>query len=147
MTTVTAARDEQIATATDRVAAVARQLCRMRNVAETSAAVFSAEFFGTRTFRNGRRLGAVVGLVPVPDRSNQRVQDQGISKAGRAELRRIGLQLAWCWVRGQPTSALTRWFLRRFGAAGGRSKRIGIVALARKLTVALWRYVEHWGDP
>jgi len=69
--------------------------------------------------------------------------DQGISKAGRAELRRIGLQLAWCWVRWQPTSALTQWFLTRFGPAGGRSKRIGIVALARKLAIALWRYVEH----
>ena len=89
MAAVTATRDEQIATGTDRVAAVARQLCTMRGVAETSAAVFSAELFGTRTFRNGRQLGAVMGLVPVPYRSDQRVQDQGISKAGRAELRRI----------------------------------------------------------
>jgi transposase len=143
MTAVTAARDAQIATGTDRVAAVARQLCQMRGVAETSAAVFSAELFGTRTFRNGRQLGAVMGLVPVPYRSDQRVQDQGISKAGRAELRRIGLQLAWCWVRWQPQSALTQWFLTRFGPAGGRSKRIGIVAVARKLAIALWRYVEH----
>ena len=140
---VTATRDEQIATGTDRVAAVARQLCTMRGVAETSAAVFSAELFGTRTFRNGRQIGAVLGLVPVPYRSDQRVQDQGISKAGRAELRRIGLQLAWCWVRWQPTSALTHWFLTRFGPAGGRSQRIGIVALARKLAIALWRFVEH----
>ena len=69
--------------------------------------------------------------------------DQGISKAGRAELRRIGLQLAWCWVRWQPTSALTQWFLIRFGPAGGRTRRIGLVALARKLAIALWRYVEH----
>lgn len=60
---VTATRDEQIATGTDRVAAVARQLCTMRGVAETSAAVFSAELFGTRTFRNGRQIGAVLGLV------------------------------------------------------------------------------------
>jgi transposase len=143
MTAMTTARDEQIATGTARVAAVARQLCTVRGVAETSAAVFSAELFGTRTFRNGRQIGAVMGLVPVPYRSDQRVQDQGISKAGRAELRRISLQLAWCWVRWQPTSALTRWFLTRFGPAGGRSKRIGIVALARKLAIALWRYVEH----
>ena len=143
MTAVTAARDEQIATGTDRVATVARQLCQMRGVAETSAAVFSAELFGTRTFRNGRQIGAVLGLVPVPYRSDQRVQDQGISKAGRAELRRISLQLAWCGVRWQPTSALTKWFLTRFGPAGGRSKRIGIVAVARKLAIALWRYVEH----
>jgi len=72
MTAVMAARDEQIATGTDRVATVARQLCQMRGVAETSAAVFSAELFGTRTFRNGRQLGALMGLVPVPYRSDQR---------------------------------------------------------------------------
>lgn len=143
MTVLTAARDAQIETGTDRVATVARRLCTMRGVAETSAAVFSAELFGTRTFQNGRQIGAVMGLVPVPYRSDQRVQDLGISKAGRAELRRIGLQLAWGWVRWQPTSALTQWFLTRFGPAGGRSKRIGIVALARKLAIALWRYVEH----
>lgn len=142
-TGVTAARDDAIATGSDRVAVVARQLCTVRGVAETSAAVFSAELLGTRTFRNGRQIGAVLGLVPIPYRSDQRVQDRGISKAGRAELRRISLQLAWCWVRWQPTSALTQWFLTRFGPAGGRSKRIGIVALARKLAIALWRYVEY----
>jgi transposase len=143
MTALAAARDAAIETGTDRVAAIARQLCTMRGVAETSAAVFSAELFGTRTFQNGRQIGAVMGLVPVPYRSDRRVRDQGISRAGRPELRRIALQLAWGWVRWQPTSALTQWFLRRFGPAGGRSKRIGIVALARKLTIALWRYVEH----
>ncbi|MEP7306190.1 MAG: transposase [Acidobacteriota bacterium] len=95
MTALTAARDAEIETGTDRVAAIARQLCTMRGVAETSAAVFSAELFGTRTFQNGRQLGAVMGLVPVPYRSDQRVRDQGISRAGRAELRRIALQLAW----------------------------------------------------
>jgi transposase len=140
---LTAARDEYIATGTDRVATVARQLCTLRAVAETSAAVFSAELFGTRTFDNARQLGALLGLVPVPSRSDQAVRDQGISKAGRAELRRMWLQIAWGWRRWQPNSALTQWFQRRFGAAGGRSKRIGIVALARKLAIALWRYVEH----
>jgi transposase len=140
---LTAARDEHIATGTDRVATVARQLCTLRAVAEISAAVFSAELFGTRTFSNGRQLGALLGLVPVPCRSDQAVRDQGISKAGRTELRRMWLQIAWGWLRWQPHSALTQWFQRRLGAAGGRSKRIGIVALARKLAIALWRYVEH----
>jgi transposase len=140
---LTAARDEQIATGTDRVATVARQLCTLRAVAETSAAVFSAELFGTRTFRNGRQLGALLGLVPVPYRSDQAVRDQGISKAGRAELRRMWIQIAWGWLRWQSNSALTHWFQRRLGAAGGRSKRIGVVALARTLAIALWRYVEH----
>jgi transposase len=143
LTTLRTVRDEAIAAGTDRVARVAQQLCQLRGVAETSAAIYSAELFGTRTFANGRQLGALTGLVPVPYRSDQRVQDQGISKAGRAELRRVSIQLAWCWLRWQPDSALAAWFTRRFGAAGGRSRRIGIVAVARKLVIALWRFVEQ----
>jgi transposase len=138
-----ATRDAQIAAGADRVAQIAQRLCTMRGVAETSAALFSAELFGTRTFANGRQLGAITGLVPVPYRSDQRVQDQGISKAGRGEIRRVAIQVAWGWLRWQPTSALSQWFQTRFAGAGGRSKRIGIVALARKLIIALWHYVEH----
>ena len=89
MLSLTAARDEHIVTGTDRVATVARQLGTLRAVAETSAAVFSAELFGTRTFTNGGQLGALLGLVPVPYRSDQAVRDQGISKAGRAERLRM----------------------------------------------------------
>jgi transposase len=143
LATLQTIRDEAIAAAGDRVAQVAQQLCQLRGVAETSAAIYSAELFGTRTFANGRQIGALTGLVPVPYRSDQRVQDQGISKAGRAELRRVSIQLAWCWLRWQPDSALAAWFRRRFAAAGGRSRRLGIVAVARKLVIALWRFVEH----
>jgi transposase len=143
LATLSRAREEAIAAAVDRVAQVAQQLCQLRGVAETSAAIYSAELFGTRTFANGRQIGALTGLAPVPYRSDQRVQDQGISKAGRAELRRVSIQLAWCWLRWQPDSALAVWFRRRFAAAGGRSRRIGIVAVARKLVIALWRFVEH----
>ena len=142
-TELSAARAELLATAQTRVARVARQLMTLRSLAETSSALFSAELFGTRTFANGRQLGALTGLVPVPYRSDQRVQDQGISKTGRGELRRVAIQIAWGWVRWQPESALTQWFLRRFAAAGKRARRIGIVALARKLIIALWHYVEH----
>ena len=138
-----AERDAQIHAGQDRVAQVAQHLCRVRGVAEGSAAVFSAELFGTRTFANRRQVGALTGLVPVPYRSDQSVQDQGISHAGRAELRRVAVQIAWGWLRWQPDSALTQWFHRRFGGAGGRSRRIGIVAVARKLMIALWRWVEH----
>ena len=138
-----AVRDAAIAAGADRVAQVAQQLCQLRGIAETSAAIYSAELFGTRTFANGRQLGAVTGLVPVPYRSDQRVADQGISQAGRAELRRVSIQLAWCWLRWQPDSALAAWFTRRFAAAGGRSRRIGIVAMARKLVIALWRFVTQ----
>ena len=82
LTDLRAQRATQLREATDRVAEVARRLCQVRGVAEASAALFSAELFGTRTFANGRQLGALVGLVPVPYRSDQRVADQGISKAG-----------------------------------------------------------------
>ena len=143
LTTLQTIRDTAIAAATDRVAQVAKRLCQLRGVAQTSAALYSAELFGTRTFTNGRQIGALTGLAPVPYRSDQRVQDQGISKAGRAELRRVSIQVAWCWLRWQPDSALAAWFRRRFAAAGGRSRRIGIVAVARKLVIALWRFVEY----
>jgi transposase len=143
LTELRTARAAAIAAGADRVAQVMRQLCRLRGVAATSAALYSAELFGTRTFQNGRQLGALTGLVPVPYRSDQRVADQGISKAGRAELRRVSIQVAWCWIRWQPDSALTAWFTQRFAAAGGRSRRIGIVAVARKLVIALWRFVAH----
>jgi transposase len=136
-------RAARIREGVDRVAQVARALCELRGVAESSATLYSAELFGTRTFQNGRQLGALTGLVPVPYRSDQRVADQGISKAGRGELRRISIQLAWCWLRWQPDSALAQWFRHRFAAAGGRSRRIGIVAVARKLVIALWRYVDQ----
>lgn len=134
---------QQIAAAADPVGQVAQQLCRLRGIGETGAGLLSAELFATRTFQNPRQLGAVTGLVPVPYRSDQRVQDQGISKAGRAELRRVSIQLAWCWLRWQPESALAGWFAERFSRAGGRSRRIGIVAVARRLVIALWRFVER----
>ena len=147
LTALETAQGQRITAAAEPVGRVAQQLCRLRGVGETSASLYSAELFATRTFRNARQLGALTGLVPVPYRSDQRVQDQGISKAGRAELRRVSVQLAWCWLRWQPDSALTRWFTERFERAGGRSRRIGIVAVARRLVIALWRFVEHGEVP
>lgn len=141
--TLRTARVEAL-TATDaQVAQVAHRLQQLRGLGETGATICSAELFGSRTFRNGREVGALLGLVPVPYRSDQRVQDQGISKAGHRQLRRVSIQLAWCWVRYQPTSALAQWYQTRFAGGGGRSRRIGIVAVARKLMVALWRFVAH----
>jgi transposase len=126
-----------------RMAQVARQLMMLKGVGEIGAVVFSAELLGTRTLHNRREVGALTGFAPVPYRSDQRVVDQGISRGGRAALRRIATQVAWCWLRYQPTSALTQWYYRRFGAAGKRARRVGIVAVARRLIIALWRYVTH----
>jgi transposase len=141
--TLEALRADRIVHGTDRVALVARRLRTVRGVGEVGATAFSAELFGTRTFQNGRQLGALTGLVPVPYRSDQRVADPGISKAGRGAIRGLAIQIAWGWVRWQPASALTQWFVRRFATAGTRARRIGIVALARKVIIALWCYVEH----
>lgn len=143
LTQLRTAQAEAIAQGAGRVAEVARTLCRLAGIAETSATLYSAELFATRTFQNGRQVGALTGLAPVPYRSDQRVRDQGISKAGRAELRRVSIQVAWLWLRYQRQSELARWYHQRFAAAGGRSRRIGIVAVARKLVVALWRFVAH----
>jgi transposase len=119
-----------------------RQLQTVRAVGPMSAWVLTTEIFGWREIRNGRQLGALVGLAPAPYHSGETQRDQGITRAGNAHVRRAVVQLAWGWVRYQPASALTQWYQRRFGGGSRRARKIGIVALARKLLVALWRYVE-----
>jgi len=94
-----------------------------------------------KDFRNHRQVGAYVGLAPSPWQSGKTNRDQGISKAGNPRARRTAIELAWLWIRHQPDSTLTRWFHQRTANASSRIKRIAIVALARKLMVALWRYL------
>jgi transposase len=94
-----------------------------------------------RTFGNRRQVAAYAGLAPTPWRSGTVDQEQGISKAGNPRLRSTMIELAWLWQRHQPGSALSRWFHARVGTERGRIRRISIVALARKLLVAIWRYV------
>jgi len=118
------------------------QLQRVRAIGPTGAWVLATEIFGWRQIQNGRQLGALVGLVPAPFQSGETCYDQGISRAGNRHVRRVMVQLAWGWLRYQPASALSRWYQRRFGDGGPRLRKIGIVALARKLLVALWRYLE-----
>jgi transposase len=96
-----------------------------------------------RSFANRRQVAAYGGLAPSPWRSGGVERDQGISKSGNRRLRKTMIELAWFWLRHQPDSALSRWFQARVGAAKGRVRRIAIVALARKLLVALWRYVTQ----
>ena len=120
------------------------QVRRLRRLAgiDRSAWTLSTEAFGWRQFRNGREIGALLGLTPTPYDSGESHRDQGISRAGHRRLRALSIQLAWSWLRHQPTSALSRWYRRRFADGGARMRRIGIVALARKLMIALWRYAE-----
>ena len=95
-----------------------------------------------RSFNNRRQVGSYVGFAPSPFCSGAMAREQGISKAGNAKARTTMIELAWLWLRYQPDSALSVWFRQRVGAMKGRIRRITIVALARKLLVALWRYLE-----
>lgn len=117
-----------------------RQLVQLKGVATTSASVLLDEGLVWRAFRNRRQIGGLLGFAPTPYDSGESQREQGISRAGNARLQAIGIQLAWNWVRWQPHSALTQWYQANFGK-GKRARRIGIVAVARKLVIALWRYV------
>jgi transposase len=120
-----------------------RKLMQLRGIGAHSAWVFVMELFGWRQVRNRRQLAALVGVAPTPYNSGQDEREQGISKAGNRRLRTLLVEIGWCWLQWQPHSALSVWWHCRFDAGGKRLKRLGIVALARKLLIALWRYVEH----
>jgi transposase len=119
-----------------------RQLLRLRGIGPNSAWLFVMEFFGWRDFRNRREVGALAGLTSTPYLSGEETQEQGISKAGNRPVRSIAIEIAWAWLRFQPQSELSRWYQDRFAHGGKRLRKIGIVALARKLLIALWRYLE-----
>ena len=116
-------------------------LQRIRGVGANFAAVLGREVF-YRSFANRRQLASYVGIAPTPHQSGGTDRDRSISRAGNARARTTLIQLAWLWLRHQPGSALATWFRERVGALQGRTRRIAIVAMARRLLVALWRYVE-----
>jgi transposase len=118
------------------------KLQTLQAIGRTGAWVLATEIFGWRQIENRRQLGGLVGLVPAPYQSGETAHDQGITRAGNHHVRRVMVQLAWGWLRYQPESALAQWYQRRFGDGGKRLRRIGIVALARKLLIALWRYLK-----
>ena len=119
-----------------------RKLMALRAVGEVSAWIYTTEFFAWRQFRNRRQVGAAAGLCSTLRSSGDMRRDGGISKAGNRFLRALAVELAWSWLRYQPQSALAIWYRARFGSGNTRVRRIGIVALARKLLIALWRYLE-----
>ena len=118
----------------------AGQLMRLRGIGPEFAAVLWLEGL-FRRFRSRRQLAAHAGLAPSPWQSGTVRGEQGISKSGNPRLRTTTIELAWLWLRHQPETALSRWFRERVRADRGRVRRISIVALARKLLVALWRFV------
>ena len=124
-----------------------QQLTRLLGVGVQSSWALGHEYLGWRQFRNRKQVGACAGLVGVPYSSGDSRRDLGISKAGNKRIRYIMIELAWSWLYYQPGSALSRWYEERFGGGTRRMRRIGIVALARKLLVALWKYIERGEIP
>ena len=116
-----------------------QQLC---GIAMKSSWVFVMELFGWRQFRNRREVASALGLTPMPYQSGDSARDQGISRAGNRRVRAMAIEIAWSWLRYQPQSQLSQWYQQRFGGGGPRIRRIGIVAMARRLMIDLWRYVE-----
>ena len=117
-------------------------LMRLGAIGPASAWLLVMEFFAWRDFRNRREVAALAGLVGTPYNSGDSERDQGISKAGNRRVRAMIVEIAWLWLRFQPKSALSQWYQARFAGGGLRMRRIGIVALARKLLIALWRTLE-----
>ena len=130
---------QQGATNTARADSALGRLVQLKGVAATSASVLLDEGLVWRAFRNRREIGGLLGFAPTPYDSGESQHEQGISRAGNARLQAVSIQLAWNWVRWQPASARTQWYRARFGT-GKRARRIGMVAVARKLVIALWRY-------
>jgi len=120
-----------------------RRLLRLKGIGMNSAWIYVMEFFAWRGFRNRRELGSLSGLTPTPYESGESSRERGISKAGNRPVRAMAIEIAWSWLRNQPNSQLSRWYQQRFAKGGSRIRRIGIVALARKLLIALWRYLEY----
>jgi transposase len=135
-------REEAVAAASDESLKQIQKLATLKGIGLTSAWLFVREFFGWRQFRNRREVAALAGLVPMPFQSGSTAHEQGISKAGNVRLRTMAIEIAWSWLRYQPTSQLSLWFRERYGPGSSRSRRVGIVALARKLLVSLWRFLE-----
>ena len=119
------------------------QLMTLKGIGMNSSWKFVMEFFGWRRFKNRRELGSLSGLTPTPYDSGGSQWEQGISKAGNKRIRTLSVEMAWVWLRFQPQSKLSQWFNERYAGGGSRMRRIGIVAVARKLLIDLWRYLKY----
>jgi transposase len=120
-----------------------RLLARLRGIGMDSSWLLVMEMFGWREFNNRGEVGGSAGLGGTPYNSGSSENEQGISKAGNPRVRTRAVELAWLWIRFQPDSELSQWFTRRFARGNSRMRRVGIVAVARKLLIALWHLVEH----
>jgi len=124
-----------------------RQLMQLKGIGINGAWLLVMELFGWRAFTNRREVGGLAGFTPTPYQSGESSREQGMTKSGNRHVRWMTTELAWSWLRFQPDSALSVWFRARFGSGGKRLRRIGIVAVARKLLIALWRFLETGAFP
>jgi transposase len=118
------------------------RMLELKGVGIETAWCYGTEFFGWRDFANRRQVGSLAGLTPTPHDSGTQEREKGIGKDGSRWVRGVAIEQAWAWLRFQPESALSQWYQSRFGGGSKRMRKIGIVALARKLLIALWRFVE-----
>jgi transposase len=139
---VEAERRTQLQTSSEASIAKVRQLMLLKGIGINGAWLLVMEFFGWRAFKNRREVGGLAGFTPTPYQSGASAREQGITKSGNRHVRWMTTELAWSWRRLQPDSALSVWFRERFGNGGKRLRRMGIVAVARKLLMALWRFLE-----
>ena len=139
---VEAERRAQLQTSSEASIEQIRQLMLLKGIGINGAWLLVMEFFGWREFKNRREVGGLAGLTPTPYQSGESAREQGITKSGNRHVRWMITELAWGWLRHQPDSALSVWFRERFGDGGKRLRRIGIVAVARKLLIALWRFLK-----
>lgn len=133
---------ERLAEPRTEMDAMASTLVELKGIGVVGAMVVVKELLGWRDFKNRREVGGASGLTGTPFNTGETSRDQGISKAGNRRIRRIMIELAWSWLRYQPDSPLTQWFLEKFTTGGKRSKRKGIVALARRLLIELWKLLR-----
>jgi transposase len=142
-----AERRELLRQAEDPVIEKVLQLNHLKGIGVNSAWLYTMELFGWRELRNRREVGSIVGLTPTPNESGQQERERGMSKAGNRHVRAMAIEIAWGWLRFQPNSELSKWYQRRFGSGSKRVRKIGIVALARKLMIELWRFLETGALP
>jgi len=135
-----ASAGSETSTVAMRKAAIMSQL---RGIGDIGSYTLTTEFFGWREFDNRGQVGALAGLTGTPFQSGTSGRDQGISKTGNPRVRTLMVELAWLWLRWQPESRTTLWYHDHVGKAGSRAKRKAIVAVARKLLIELWHFVEH----
>ncbi len=138
---------QKLESSSDPAISMVHQLMTLKGIGLQSAWLFTFEFFAWRNIRCRQEITALSGLAPSPYNSGDEVRDLGISKAGSSSVRAMAIQIAWGWIRFQPDSELTCWFEKRFAHGGRRKRATGIVAVARRLLIDLWRFLETGSIP